>query len=94
MIETKVREIGKVIGLGLILASAAVSASGCGDSSSCVSPNNNQVSKVEQRLQALYSDSNTSQYKSALSAACASDNCCRDGCSYDSDKGCCWCPKD
>lgn len=91
MIEYKVNRMDlKKVGLVATIAAAIVAiGSGCGPEECAQSYK--QLQKIEQNLEGAYQNS-SKKYDKTFSEDCANGNCCDDGCSYDSEKDCCWCP--
>lgn len=85
MLEHKMKMA--LVGLGALLAVAG----GACENKLCFSADNTKVEQVEQGLKDQYAP-NSSEYAAAVQAQCADDNCCREGCTYDPQVECCWCP--
>ncbi|MBI4453930.1 hypothetical protein HY636_04780 [Candidatus Woesearchaeota archaeon] len=93
MIENKVNSMDlKKVGLVATIAASIVTiGSGCGGADECQTQNYKPRQKIEQNLEGAYKD-NSKKYDNTFREDCANGNCCDDGCSYDSEKDCCWCP--
>ena len=86
MLEEKIK-------IGLFGIALALSTGACGNGKSCANPNYRALQAVENNLKTTSGYTlGTLEYNEALSASCASGDCCRSGCSYDTKSGCCWCP--
>lgn len=84
MLEHKLgKELAKtIVGAGIVTLLSA-----CGDSGTCMEPEYGIRSAAE-----LKGASNTYVLGAAENAGQYVTASCRNGCSYDSEVGCCWCP--